>query len=64
MGGGEGCEPVSGDNRVSLDVEFFGFWLMPYFRNGGSVFPFLKLATHLQFCLFLSLLRGKFLYIC
>lgn len=44
-----GCEPVCGDNRVSLDVEFFGFRLMPDFGNRGSVFLFLKLATHLQF---------------
>lgn len=49
---GGGCEPVCGDNRVSLDINFFGFGLMPDFGNGGSVFLFLKLATHLQFCLF------------
>lgn len=44
------CEPVCGDNGVSLDVEFFGFGLMPDFGNGGSIFLFLKFATHVQFC--------------
>lgn len=54
-----GCEPVCGDNRVSLNVEFFGFGLMPDFGNGGSVFLFLKLATHLQFCLFSIPVSGR-----
>lgn len=63
MGGdgdaGGGCEPVCGDNRVSLDINFFGFGLMPDFGNGGSVFLFLKLATHLQFCLFSIPVSGE-----
>lgn len=46
------CEPVCGDNGVSLDVEFFGFGLMPDSGNGGSIFLFLKFATHFQFCVF------------
>lgn len=59
-----GCEPVCGDNRVSLDVDFFGFGLMPNFGNGGSVFLFLKLATHLQICLFSIPVSGRvFLFI-
>lgn len=48
------CEPICGDNGVSLDVEFFGFGLVPDFGNGGSIFLFLKFATHILFwsCVF------------
>lgn len=35
---------------------------MPDFGNGGSVFLFLKLATHLQFCLFSIPESGRVVY--
>lgn len=34
---------------------------MPDFGNGGSIFLFLKFATHAQFCVFLSQFLGSVL---